>query len=88
MYSDSVVERATELCFFDDHDTAPPAIVETNPDTDSRPSSPTQFASLQTFNLIPKFPLYVIPSPIVLLIYRSPCFAASFVGFCENCEIC
>ena len=26
MYSDSVVERATELCFFDDHDAAPPAM--------------------------------------------------------------
>ena len=24
MYSDSVVDRATELCFFDDQDTAPP----------------------------------------------------------------
>src|SRR5947207_8597140 len=91
MYSDSVVERATELCFFDDQVTAPPANVNTNPETDSRPSSPPQFASLQAFNLMPRFPLYVIPSSIVPLIYRSPCFAAfscAFVGFCENCETC
>src|SRR5205814_846059 len=51
MYSDSVVESANEPCFFDDQDTVPRANVKTNPDTDSRPSSPPQFASLQAFNL-------------------------------------
>src|SRR5262249_29107961 len=76
IYSDSVLERATELCFFDDHDTAPPANVNTNPETDSLPSSVPQFASLQHFKFNPNFPLYEIPSSIVPLRYLKACFAA------------
>ena len=67
MYFDSVVERVTELCFFDDHVIVPSVNVNTNPDIDSRPSSLSQFASLQAFNLMPRFSLYVISSSIVSL---------------------
>ena len=87
MYSNSVMERATEPCFFDDQDTASSVNVETNPDTDSHSSSPPQFASLQTFNLMPRFPLYMIPSSIVSLRYRSLYFAAfscALVDFCHT----
>jgi len=42
VYYDSVEDKATELCFFDEYDTAPPAMVNTKPDTDSGSSSPPQ----------------------------------------------
>lgn len=56
MYSDSVLERATDCCFFDDHVTPPPAIANTNPETDFRPSSAPQLASLQASNFNPFLP--------------------------------
>ena len=61
MYSDSVEDNATEPCFFEEYDTAPPAMVKTNPDTDSHLSSPPQFASLQHSNFNPNLPSNVIP---------------------------
>jgi hypothetical protein len=45
MYSDSVEDKATELCFFDEYNISPPAMVNTKPDIDSGSSSPPQFAS-------------------------------------------
>jgi len=49
-------------------------MVAINPDTDSLPSSPPQFTSLQNSSFIPKFPLYVSPLPVVPLRYRRACF--------------
>ena len=78
MYSDSVLKRATELCFLNDQDTAPPANVKIYSETDSLPSSASQLASLQASNLKPCFPWYVISVSL------RPCLAAlrwKMVGF-------
>jgi hypothetical protein len=72
MYSASVVKRATVGCFFELHDTAPSARVNTYPEKDFRSSPAAKAASLypSRTNSSLALPWYVIPRSEVPLWYR------------------
>ena len=63
-----MIKRMIEFYFFDNQNITSSINIKINSDIDSHSSSSSQFISLQIFNLILRFSLYIISLLIILLI--------------------